>query len=651
MIASSLEPQPPVVPGVARAAFRAPRPWILLCLVVIVVITSYLPVLGAPFVWDDHHLIDDSPLIQELHPLRDYFGQSFWQTDDLGQGRTYYRPLTILSLAVDHEFYGDEAGGYHLSNLLVHLLSTTMLFRLLRVRGASGHAAAFGAALWSLHPRLTEAVAWVSGRTDVLAGFFVLAALLVQSRPGVTGRLGAACLLFLGLLCKEVALAGVAAVLVLESSAPGSFLERARRAVPTLLGLGLYLLLRGHASGVTAPRSVSIVTLGRRASAAVGHYFVMVLCPWLPNVQIGQLAAPRAVYVVLGCVVLALLGALLLRFRRRLNAGSWSALTLSAVGLGMVLHIVPFSINVIAADRFLYLPLVGAALLLTPALSSWVQRRLLAGICGLLSLSFAIATCVRADAWADEVTLWTRTYKDNPENEFLACAELGRLYVRAGLFAQAYSLYRGCSVTPVRRFVLLSNAASVLARTGRYREALGLLDGLGELARRTPLVALNQALFNTYLNDFAAARAALARALSADPKSENGRALLQQLPTIEQARQELAALPDDAPALERAHLSRSLGLIAEGVQAWQVALAHGSLSRDQFREGVGFVLSQGDAASIRALHQQYLAYFEQAESSPLERAYRARDELSQRLLALWPQLGVQLLGWPGTARS
>ncbi len=625
----------------------------MLCFVVIVAIVSYAPVLGAPFVWDDHHLIDDSPLIQELHPLRDYFGQSFWQSDELGQGRTYYRPLTILSLALDHAFYGDESGGYHLSNLLVHLASTVMLFRLLCVRGAPGQAAAFGAALWSLHPRLTEAVAWVSGRTDVLAGFFVLAALLAQARPGAAGRLAAAGLLFLGLLCKEVALAGVAAVLVLELSLPGSFLARGRRALPTLLALGAYFALRVHASGVSAARSVPITTLLLRASAAVGQYFAMALCPWLPNVQIGQLSAPRSVFVGLGCAVLALLSVLLLRFWRRLTASSGSALTLSAVGLGMVLHIVPFSINVIAADRFLYLPLLGVTLWLTPALAfaPVVPRKLWLAVSGLLSLSFAIATFVRADAWADEVTLWSKTYEDNPENAFLGCAELGRLYVRAGLFAQAYSLYRGCSVTPTRRFVLLSNAASVLARTGRYRQALSSLAGLDELSRRTPLVALNQALFYTYLNDFAAARAALARALRVDPQSESGLALLQQLPTIERARQELAALPDSAPALERAHLSGSLGLLAEAVQAWQLALAGGSLSREQFREGVGFVLTQGDAVRARALHQQYLAYFEQAESSPLEQAYRARSELSQRLLALWPRLGLELVAWPSTVGS
>jgi protein O-mannosyl-transferase len=632
-----------------RPAFRAPRPWLLLCVVVIVTIVSYLPVLGAPFVWDDHHLIEDSPLTEELHPLRDYFGHGFWQTDELGRGRAFYRPLTILSLAIDHELYGDGAGGYHLSNLVAHVVSTALLFRLLCVRGASGPAAALGAALWSLYPRLTEAVAWISGRTDVLATCFVLAALIVQARPGVARRIACGFLLFLGLLCKEVALAGVGAVLVLELVPAGALLARAWRVVPALLALGGYALLRALASGVTATTAVPLGTLLFRASAALGQYFVMFLTPWSPNVQIGQLSKPNPAHAVLGCVVLLALGVLLIRLSGRLTLAAWSALTLSALGLGLVLHIVPFFSNVIAADRFLYLPLAGIVLFLTPALATLVQANAneLAAACALLSLSFVGATFLRAAAWADEVTLWSKTFRDNPDNQHVACTQLGRLYAGAGLLTQALSLYRGCAVTSNSRFILLSNAAAVLARAGRYREALAQLDDLGEPARQKPLVILNQALLYAQLADFGAARAAVARALNVDPHSASALSLSRQLPSVERARQQLDAMPNSAPALERARLLRDLGLSSEALRAWQQAFASGSLSREQFREGLTFALGQGDEATVELLHREYPAQFEPAQSQELTRAYSARHELSLQLLAIWPSLGVPLRALPG----
>src|SRR3954467_1948089 len=59
----------------APRAERAPRPWLLLGFVLVVVLASYLPVVGAPLVWDDVHLIERTPLVQTLHPLTEYFRQ------------------------------------------------------------------------------------------------------------------------------------------------------------------------------------------------------------------------------------------------------------------------------------------------------------------------------------------------------------------------------------------------------------------------------------------------------------------------------------------------------------------------------------------------------------------------------------------------
>jgi tetratricopeptide (TPR) repeat protein len=266
----------------------------------------------------------------------------------------------------------------------------------------------------------------------------------------------------------------------------------------------------------------------------------------------------------------------------------------------------------------------------------------------LLTLSFAVATFVRAEAWADEVTLWSSTFRDSPDNQHVACAQLGRLYMRAGLLAHALSLYRGCAVTPSSRFIMLSNGASVLARAGRYREALAALDGLAEPARKQPLVSLNNAVFQIYLGNFGGARAALTRTLAADPTSPKALALARQLPSIERTRQQLDALPDGSAILERARLLQKLGLTAESSRAWQLALESGSLSPEQFREGLAFIVGQSDAETLEALHREYPMQFAPAESSELAHQYSERHELSRRLLAAWPGLGLGLRRLPGT---
>jgi protein O-mannosyl-transferase len=90
-------------------------------------------------------------------------------------GTKYYglwNPLTWLSLMFDYQLHGLNAGGYHLTNLIFHVLSTLLLFWLfVRMTGAIWKSA-FVAALFALHPLHVESVAWIAERKDVLSAFF-----------------------------------------------------------------------------------------------------------------------------------------------------------------------------------------------------------------------------------------------------------------------------------------------------------------------------------------------------------------------------------------------------------------------------------------------------------------------------------------------
>jgi hypothetical protein len=120
-----------------------------------------------------------------------------------------WHPLTWLSYMLDSELYGLNARGYHLTNLLLHLASTGLLFLALRrMTGAPG-CSGFVAALFALHPLHVESVAWVAERKDVLAGFFWMLTLCAYARyaekPFSFGRyiLVPLCLI-LGLMAKPM---------------------------------------------------------------------------------------------------------------------------------------------------------------------------------------------------------------------------------------------------------------------------------------------------------------------------------------------------------------------------------------------------------------------------------------------------------------
>ncbi len=92
-----------------------------------------------------------------------------------------WHPLTWLSLMLDAEWSGREPLGYHLTNFLLHVANTLLLFGWFRCVTGALWRSAFVAALFALHPLHVESVAWVAERKDVLSTLFGLAALWAYS--------------------------------------------------------------------------------------------------------------------------------------------------------------------------------------------------------------------------------------------------------------------------------------------------------------------------------------------------------------------------------------------------------------------------------------------------------------------------------------
>ncbi len=139
---------------------------------------AYLPALKNGFLfWDDPEYILKNPYISNVPFMQHFTGYP-------QQGNPYYmgnyHPLTMVSLSIDHSFFGTDAFGYHFMNLLFHLLNTVLVFFFVhllfdkrKVLTAAGAAILFG-----IHPMHVESVAWVSERKDVLHTLFFLLALV-----------------------------------------------------------------------------------------------------------------------------------------------------------------------------------------------------------------------------------------------------------------------------------------------------------------------------------------------------------------------------------------------------------------------------------------------------------------------------------------
>ncbi len=136
----------------------------LAVLVVVLAIAGvYIDALGGPFLWDDRLLVLDAPLVEKSAALTEYLKNPFW----MGAGAqphdtSYYRPLVTMSFALDHRLHASNPGGYHLTNVVLHLGCALLVLALLRRAGLRDATAALLTCAWALLPRLAEAAAWIS---------------------------------------------------------------------------------------------------------------------------------------------------------------------------------------------------------------------------------------------------------------------------------------------------------------------------------------------------------------------------------------------------------------------------------------------------------------------------------------------------------
>ncbi len=602
----------------SERARELPRDGVLAAASVALVLAMYAPALGGGFVFDDNALVGRHPDVVRLAPLGTYFGQMFWANPEFDESPAFYRPLVILSYAVQHALSGPNPVAFHLWNVLLHALSSALLFALCRRAGADAASALLCALLFASLPRLSESVAWVSGRTDLSAGPAVLIALLVhRSEPGALGRrVAAACALCAGLFAKEVAIAGVAALFALEAWRVRVDRQSGARAVrnlgPAATGVAVYAAARAWAWSNSGSRMLAEapLPLSERPAAAlqaIGHYVTMGLDPLRPRVLIGVLGETDAVHLALGVLgALALGAAGLLWLRRSGSAAEAAGGALVAAGLFPVLHLVPIAGQMSAADRYLYVPALGLALLAATATASLAGRaRRGAGAVALVALvAFAFTTPRRAAIWGDELLLWQTAVAEAPTALGVAHAGLGETLLRHGRPAEALAAFEEASrrIRARRPDALLpenvaGNMALCLAQLGRHPEAVELLEGVVRARPKTPLHRYNLALMRAQMLDFDAAQRELEAALALYPDYPRARSLGASLALSRAEWESLPPARDDEPSAvsaARAHAYARLGNRPAAELHWRAVVSAPDARTEDLHRAAVYLVVWGD---------------------------------------------------------
>jgi hypothetical protein len=406
----------------------------------------------------------------------------------------YYRPVVMLSFVVDRAVWGTSAFGFHLTNLLAHAGVGILVGELALVLGATGGAALAASLLFVAHPVQTEAVSYVSGRTDVLCALFVLGALLVwrRARRAADGwAIASAALVLAALGCKETALLVPLVFLVPGAhpltNSPSPWVPIAA-AIVWAIGWAL-----------TAAPATELTGVGGRlpAVAAMGLEYARLLA-WPSDLHLERFVVvpgrPLAMVAAQWATVMLLL-AVLVRAASRVRGGS-TALALALATYLPASGIVPVYPAIadralFAAEHFLYLPLCA----LVPLLVVWAHRdlpdaRVAAALVVVLLAAWMSLTIARNCDWRDEETLFTHTLRYDPPTARV-WYDLGNLRLATGKPAEAERLYRAALVRDPRDAAIHLNLGIALQRQNRrveaatyYEEALRLDPSLARAFQR-----------------------------------------------------------------------------------------------------------------------------------------------------------------------
>lgn len=477
-----------------------------------------LPALQGQLVWDDDYLAHDNPFIKSpllaLEAFRHYLF--------LDSYSPHYRPVQNLSFMADYYFWNTDPTGFHLTNILLHVGSGLLLYRLLillfrkgagiwnntdpRSNFTASLAAFLIAGLWIVHPVHSAAVDYISGRADSLAFLFaaggwllVLHGRALQS-PGIKFTfysLAAICGV-LSLCSREIACVWILLFLI-HTLAFARNVRRKTKIVTVIccsLVLAAYVGLhqlpgkraeKGGADNWGAPVRTTLVL------RALGDYGRLMVFPanlhmertvFDPNNyrtrQSWRDSANSEYLSILGLGVFAVFAYGCIKKgtgqRTRIVGTIWFFAAYLPIS-----NIV--SLNATIAEHWLYLPSAGFLIFLAGCvfdLPRPFQRALVAfAVAAIIALG--VRSFHRSTDWGDPETFYKRTLAAGGSSARVA-VNLALIYGRNGDYAKAEKLFRRVLELTPNYPIARSNLADVLSRQGKTTEAEALLTDATKIA-------------------------------------------------------------------------------------------------------------------------------------------------------------------------
>lgn len=460
-------------------------------IIFLIIFSIYWNSLGGDFIWDDRNII-----IEHTGYLGDWKNLFLVFTEPFFGKTPFYRPFLIESFIIDYQLWNSNPFGFHFTNTLLHTMNAFMVYLLAFILFRHRYLAVFAGLLFATHPMQTEAVAWISGRNDVLVTFFTLLTILLYTRwhnlKG-TKRI----LAFVGfltsygcvLLTKESGLIVILLIILVDYFFQSTLYDcidgRMRAYLAIVLISLLYIYIRmivldgiglGHMEDALTYRLVKVFVIQ-------AHYFKLLLFPICQTANpcipyITSIKDPIFIFSFSFILLLMLITITCWRYFREVSFFIlWIFISLLPVS-GIV------SLTFPALEHRLYLGSVGFAMMVPLVLFSiscfkgkriFFKKEGKAIVFLVLFCIIVLYSCksvVRNTIWKDESYFWEETVHDSPFSVF-AHNNLGLVYVRKEQHHKA--------IEEFEKALLLNSDPHIASVSQRFSQKSIIYNNLGSL--------------------------------------------------------------------------------------------------------------------------------------------------------------------------
>ena len=408
----------------------------------------------------------------------------------------FWAPLTWLSIMLDYQVYGMNAGGYHLTNLIFHVLSSLLILAVFYKMTRYYWRSLFIAALFALHPQHVESVAWVTERKDVLSAFFWILTMLAYSYYSSSRKISVYLITLicfvLGLMSKPMLVTLPFALLLLDFWPLNRFQFSAdKKNIKTVftlliekLPLFLIIIISSIAAFITQdqgnalPSISQISPLLRIENAFISYSKYIWKTIWPFNLSVSYLF-PRSIsiwpvtasFLFILCVS-SLICYLVKRFPWLFVGWFWY--------LGTLVPVIGFVViaDQAMADRYTYIPHIGLFIIVSWGIPNVLQRLhyrtkiLTVTACAFLAF-MSIITANQIRYWKNSETLFQHAIEVNG-NHYLAYNNLGLFYQGQGNIKKAITLFEKSIQAEPKYFSAYNNLGVAVESIGNARRAIAL---------------------------------------------------------------------------------------------------------------------------------------------------------------------------------